>query len=251
MNIKTLKTLVITSKVTFAPDNYDPLIIGLASCPQVGGLLVLNNRSLSIFVRSIGALVHGAYHLGTTLISNHFSNSQERRERAYRTHGKPVWTLKCLNGPEVLKIIAENQFDLLLNARTRVFFEKPLLEQPRLGAINIHHGLLPEQRGLMCDLWSLSSDEPSGFSLHKMNAEIDSGGIVKVVKVSDGTDKDYIGYLNKASQVELETVCETLQDIESAGEIKTFPNIKSSDRPRYTDPTRQDIKRIKCKGVLL
>jgi folate-dependent phosphoribosylglycinamide formyltransferase PurN len=246
-----LKTLVITSKVTFAPDNYDPLIVGLAACPQVAGLLILDNKGLSTISRSIGALAHGAYRLGITLIKNHFSNSQKRREQAYLSRKKPVWTLKRLNSPETLRIIEEYQFDLLLNARTRAFFDTQLLAKPAYGAINIHHGLLPEQRGTMCDLWSLSDSEPSGFSIHRMNAEIDAGDILKVVIVSDGTDRDYIKYLIKSSQAELKTVCETLAKIESSGEIRGSANIKSSNLPKRKDPTRADIRSIKRKELLI
>jgi len=245
MNGTRLRTLVITSKVTFAPDNYDPVIVALAACPQVAGLVILDNKGLSTLSRSIGALAYGAYRLGLTLIKNHFSNSQKRREQAYSTWNKPVWTVKRLNSPETLKIIEENQIDLLLNARTRAFFGEQLLEKAAYGGINIHHGLLPEQRGTMCDLWSLFNNEPSGFSIHKMNAELDGGDILKVVTVSDGTDRDYLAYLVKSSQAELKTVIETLEKIESTGEISGYANIKSSDLPQRSDPTRRDIRSIK------
>lgn len=242
---RTLKTLVVTSKVTFAPDNYDPLIVGLAACPQVAGLLVLDNKGWSTVARSIAALAYGAYGLGMTLIKNHFRNSQERREQAYLSRKKPVWSVKRLNSPETCRIIEEYQFDLLLNARTRAFFAPQLLAKPAYGAINIHHGLLPEQRGTMCDLWALSDNAPSGFSIHKMNAEIDAGDILKVVIVSDGTDRDYIKYLIKSSQAELQTVSETLEEIEASGEIRAHANIKSGDQPNRRDPTRADIRNIK------
>ena len=247
---RTLRTLVITSKVTFAPGNYDPVIIGLAACPQVAGLLILDNKNWSTFAKSIGALAHGAYRLGGTLMTNQFWHSQQHRLHAYAAQRKPVWTLKRLNSPEALKIIHAYRFDLLLNARTRVFFGKDLLEAPALGAINIHHGLLPAQRGTMCDLWSLFNAEPCGFSVHKMNSEIDSGDILKVVTVSDGTDTDYIKYLRKSAPAELQAVCEILGDIESTGEINGRPNVQPIDLPARKDPARRDIKIIK-RGELL
>ena len=244
-----LKTLVITSKITFVPDNYDFLITGLAACPQVGGLLILDNGGFSNFIKSIGAMLKGAYRIGLTLFTNRFGNSQQRREHAYQSQGKPVWTVKRLNSDEALRIIAEHQFDLLLNARTRAFFQEGLLATPALGAINIHHGMLPEQRGTMCDLWSLSNAEPCGFSIHKMTSEIDAGEIIKTVTVSDGTDKDYVKYLEKSSRRELLAVCEILKDIEKAGKINGYPNIKSGVTPMRTDPTRKDIKEIKRRAL--
>lgn len=244
-----LKTLVITSKITFVPDNYDHLIVGLARCPQVGGLLILDNGGLSNFMKSIGALLKGAYRIGLTLFTNRFGNSQERREHAYRSQGKPVWTVKRLNSDETLTFIAEHQFNLLLNARTRALFQENLLAAPALGAINIHHGMLPEQRGTMCDLWALFNAEPCGFSIHKMTDEIDAGEIIRTVTVSDGSDKDYIQYLEKSSRQELSTVCEVLEDIERTGKISGYPNIKSGATPMRTDPSRRDIKKIKRRAL--
>lgn len=246
---KPLKTLVITSKITFVPDNYDFLITGLAACPQVGGLLILDNGGFSNFLKSVGALLKGAHRIGLTLFSNRFGNSRQRREHAYRSQGKPVWTVKRLNSDETLRIIAEHQFDLLLNARTRAFFQEGLLAAPALGAINIHHGMLPEQRGTMCDLWSLFNAEPCGFSIHKMTAEIDAGEIIRTVTVSDGSDKDYIRYLEKSARQELSAICEILEDIEATGRIRGYPNIKSGTTPMRTDPTRKDIKRIKRRAL--
>lgn len=244
-----LKTLVITSKITFVPDNYDYLITGLANCPQVGGLLILDNGGFSNFIKSIGALLKGAYRIGLTLLTNRFGNSQQRREHAYQSLGKPVWTVKRLNSDETFRFIAEHRFNLLLNARTRAFFQEDLLATPALGAINIHHGVLPEQRGTMCDLWSLFNGEPCGFSIHRMTSEIDAGEIIRTVTVSDGSDKDYIEYLEKSSRQELSAVCEVLEDIERAGKIIGYPNIKSDATPIRTDPTRKDIKKIKSKAL--
>lgn len=248
---KPLKTLVITSKITFVPHNYDHLITGLANCPQVGGLLILDNGGFSNFLKSIGAMLKGAYRIGLMLFSNRFGNSQQRREQAYRSRGKPVWMVKRLNSDETLRLIAEHEFDLLLNARTRAFFQEGLLAAPALGAINIHHGMLPEQRGTMCDLWALFHAEPCGFSIHKMTGEIDAGEIIRTVTVSDGSDKDYIQYLEKSSRQELSAVGEILEDIERTGKISAYPNIKSGATPMRTDPTRNDIKRLKRRALQL
>jgi hypothetical protein len=246
---RTLKTLVITSKITFVPGNYDHLITGLAACPQVGGLLIVDNRTWSTFGRSLGAMAQGAWRIGLTLLRNFVGDSQRRRERAYAQYAKPVWTLARLNSPETLSIIDAHRFDLLLNARTRVFFAPPLLQRPALGAINIHHGLLPEQRGTLCDLWSLARREPSGFSVHKMNSEIDAGDIVQAVTVSDGTDRDYLGYLQRSEREELRAVRAILADIETSGEVRGHANVRTGAGTRHKDPTWKDIRTIK-RGAL-
>ena len=65
-----MKALLVTSEVTFIPRNYDDLITGMASCPQVGGLLVLRNRDGALARKALGLILLGARGLGTTLLKN-------------------------------------------------------------------------------------------------------------------------------------------------------------------------------------
>jgi len=56
--------------------------------------------------------------------------------------------------------------------------------------VNFHNGLLPDYRGLGATAWSLYNGEPrSGFSFHRMTAEVDAGPVLVdgSVPVDDGT----------------------------------------------------------------
>lgn len=54
-----------------------------------------------------------------------------------------------------------------------------LLEIPRLGAVNIHLGLLPEYRGVNGIRWALlNGEEKTGVTMHFMDAGIDTGDMI-------------------------------------------------------------------------
>jgi len=53
------------------------------------------------------------------------------------------------------------------------------LDVPRLGSINLHPGLLPRHRGPVPLSWALrDGDERFGVTWHRMDAELDTGGIL-------------------------------------------------------------------------
>ncbi|MBU1695045.1 MAG: hypothetical protein KKC51_13940, partial [Verrucomicrobia bacterium] len=117
--------------------------------------------------------------------------------------------------------------------------------------INIHHGLLPEQRGAMCDLWALFMGRPAGFSVHVMTPAVDAGPILAREQVSDGTDCDYPAYLLKSSRRERNIVTALLAGIEEARRLEGVPNIADPGLKHYWDPTPGQIREMRRKGLVL
>lgn len=246
-----MKVLIVTSQVTFVPENYDRLIVGLAELPQVGGLLVLKNWDSSVFIKALGLMLSGASKTGLQLIKNRFGNSQRNRINAYSCVGKPIWNLDTINCNEAINVVRDNGFDLIVNARTRFIYKKAILSAPPLGCINIHHGLLPDQRGTMCDLWSLYEGKPAGYSIHRMSEKIDDGDIICVSQVDNGNCKNYSEYLLRASISELNVVRKILADIEKNGDVARYPNEQREMSPHYRNPDFSQIREIRKKGLII
>lgn len=244
-----MKTLLVTSRVTFVPGNYDALVAGLATCPQVGGLLVLDNFRLKLVGKALGLIAAGASRTGAALLRNGFGPSMRHRRKAFAAAGKPVWKLSSINSPEALTPIRDHGFDLVLNARTRFIYNAEILAAPRLGCINIHHGLLPEQRGTMCDLWALCEGRPAGFSIHVMIPQVDAGPILVREQVSDGSDRDYPAYLLKASRREREVVAALLESISRGGLSAGIANKASPGLNMFRSPTFQQIRTMRKRGL--
>lgn len=245
-----MKVLLVTSEVTFVPGNYKALVQGMCNCPQIGGLMIIKNSSPSMLFKALGLMIGGAPRFGKELLRNYFIGSKEH-EKVYSAAGKPVWIINGINTENARQIIFENQFDLVVNARTRYIYKSQILELPPLGCINIHHGLLPNQRGLMCDLWALSESSPAGFTIHKMNQKIDDGLILKKAIVSDGTERNFMRYVKAASELECETLKKLLAEIELHGFPEGKPNLMNEIIPMRKTPTFSDIRAFKKKGLKL
>lgn len=236
-----IKAYLITSRITFVPENYNRLVIGLAAHPAIQGLIVLDNRSFDIF-KSASLLMASAAgpHMGLQLFKNWFGSSMKKREEAYLSQGKKVYTLPALNSAEGYKLMETLSPDLLLNARTREIFPTEILNAPRLGCFNIHHGLLPDQRGLMCDFWSHIETIPTGFSVHRMTEKIDAGEIVATQEVPLSRTS-FEEYLLRASMAEKEVLWGLLDQWMAGQEIKSRANHRETKIKHRRNPSVKDF----------
>jgi folate-dependent phosphoribosylglycinamide formyltransferase PurN len=237
--------------VTFVPDNYDDFVLAMAVVPQIAGLLVLDNTGWGLRAKALGAALQGAPRLGATLLRNcAWRASERRRQAAYAAAGKGVWVRSSINDPGALRLLREQRFDLVVNARTRFIYGAEALAAPRLGCINVHHGLLPDQRGVMCDLWALAEGEAAGFSVHRMTARVDDGALLRAVPVSRG-ERDFQTHLRTSAHREAQVLAEVLAELEGRGEITGTPNVKTA-RTRYRrNPTWGEVRRMRAGGLRL
>jgi hypothetical protein len=246
-----MKALLVTSWVTFVPRNYDAFVCGLAACPEVGGLLVLDNRGLGLVGQALALVALGAPRVGRTLLGNLVGRSPARRRAAFAKHGKPVWVLPTINCPEAVALVRDHGFDLVVNARTRYIYKKAILEAPPLGCINVHHGLLPDQRGTVCDLWALHDRVPAGFSVHRMAPRVDAGEVIARVEVSDGSERDYPAYLGRSARREREEVEALLRRLGAEGRIDSRPNVPGPNLVYRKNPTRRELRAMRRGGLRL
>lgn len=243
-----MKVLLITSELTFVPDNYDDFILPLLKSPHVQGLLLVQNRDWSFALKALALIASGAAPgFGAQLLKNFRPSACRSRLELCESLGKKVFFSANPNSPETKALLAAESYDLFLHARTRSLFGKSLLALPRLGCLNIHHGLLPEQRGLMCDFWAHLEKETSGFSVHVMTARLDDGPIVKAVPVP--TDqRDYLASIQLGAREEARTCLELFEQISRAGRVEGRPNV--SEKARYRkNPGLLDFYRLRAKGV--
>ncbi|RME72134.1 MAG: hypothetical protein D6776_09310 [Planctomycetota bacterium] len=246
-----MRALLVTSRVTFVPRNYDDLVCGLADAPEVAALLELDNAAVALGAKALGVVALGAPRFGLTLLRNLTGVSGNRRRAAYRRAGKPVRRVATINDPDVLGWIARLGIDLVINARTRVIYRAPVLALPRLGCINVHHGLLPEQRGTMCDLWALAERRPAGFTVHRMTARVDAGPILERVVVSDGRDRDYLAYLRRAARREAQVLRALLHRWARGEPPCERPNEPPAGLRYRRNPRAAEIRWMRARGMRL
>jgi methionyl-tRNA formyltransferase len=252
-----MRTLLVTSQITYVPRNYQALFEAVlkSASSHIAGLVVLENLNWGISKDILGLKLMGCSEISRHLFKNVLAIRKRERERLFEAKGLPVIRTQTMNSPAIIEYVKEKRIDLIVNARTRCIYKKPILESPRMGCINIHHGLLPEYRGTLCDLYALFEGRPAGFTIHQMNEKIDAGKILRRCEVSHpethGTEKDFAAYLEKASRLEGQILGELLNAIAAQDSLPAGIENRSA-RPIYTrNPNRKQIAKMKEKGLVL
>lgn len=246
-----MKIALVTSEVTYIPANYDRLIMPLMEHPSVCMLIEIKNRSPSLLLKGAALTLMGAKQVAKNLALNTIKTSTVRRRELAKKHDLHFTQVSDMNSDEAYELIKKYNIDLIINLRTRCIYRQKILEAPKLGCINVHHGILPKYRGTMCDLYALYENRAAGFSVHKMEKRVDAGGIYRVQEVSKG-DLNYCAYLSKTNIFELNVLRDLIDEIVKQGKLPDpIPN-QSNEKISYTkNPTSDVIKMMLAKGMKL
>lgn len=157
-------------------------------------------------------------------------------------YGIPAYTMMKANYDEVVLEVAALKPDFVVVAAFGVILKDDLLSLPVYGCVNLHASILPKYRGVSPIQASiLSGDEESGCTTMMMDAGIDTGDMLQVVRTPID-DKDTAGSLEaRLAKLGAPLVVETLVGLRNH-EIKP---VKQNDaEATYTKKIRKKHGRI-------
>lgn len=254
-----MKILVVTSEVTFVPENYNLFLEGLfselSSETEISlELVILKNNSPALTLKGLILAAMGARHIGYHLMKNTIKAAFKDRKDLIKKFGIKMHYFENPNTPDFREFIKNHQTDLLINARTRFIYKAKTLKLPKLAAINIHHGLLPDYRGTMCDLWALKDNRPTGFTIHVMDKKIDNGAIIRRVQTSvagDAIRSNFASLIKESSRIEGIEMAKTILTIKKNHNLPIETD-NISLNPVYTkNPDFRAVREMLQKGIEL
>ncbi len=246
-----MKIVVMMSRVNYVPENYRSL---LEACLQVtgievAGLLLVENRSLKVAFQGLGLLLMGAPRVGFALLKNALL-PDPKIALAHRAQ-IPLLRTRNPNDEKTLTWLRQRQPDLILHMRTRCILGNIFLKIPRFACINIHHGLLPETRGTLCDLRLLVAGHRGGFSLHRMVEKVDKGAVYSRTEVSDAKEchKNYGFYLRLSTVCEAHVVQKFLENLVRMGQLPLpLPSSLKTEGQWFRTPSYGEIREWRKAG---
>jgi methionyl-tRNA formyltransferase len=140
----------------------------------------------------------------------------------------PVYQPGDPNDPDFVAAMQSLHPDFLFSCYYRHMLKQPLLDLPRLGALNLHGSLLPRYRGRCPVNWVLIHGESeTGVTLHYMEAKADQGDIVDFKRVPITFEDSAITLFAKMTA--------------AAGELmsETYPLLRTGAAPRLTQNHHQ------------
>lgn len=258
---KRMKILVVTSQVTFVPKNYNLFLESLFSDlnedkDTMEALIILKNSSPKLLFSGMALLIAGARNTGFNLIKNYFSSLFFDHQKIADKYGVKTLYFNNPNDASFIDYVKKSNIDLIINARTRFIYKKNILNAPKLGCLNIHHGILPQYRGTMCDLYALSEGRPAGFSIHKMEPKIDAGDIISTTNVTNLTDgnshsKNFCTHTEASSKIEGLVLSQLLKTIKKNRCISIKEKNDSTNALYSKNPDRKTIRKMISEGLIL
>lgn len=252
-----MRVVLVLSEANYVPDNSLAILDALTDSTRLPtgietvGVVLVKTASWSLAAKMAGFFLVGVRRLAFCLIRNMLrSKLSDPRVRLCQSRTIPVLTVESVNKKAAREAIAALKPDLVVNVRTRNIYRKKMLALPTIGCINVHHGLLPERRGTMCDLWALFEDRPAGFSVHWMNEKIDDGDLLAVVPVERAGTTSYVDFVQRSSTIEAVTLTDILARIKQEGRYSWKEN-RSPDATHTRNPDLAVIRAMRRKGMVL
>lgn len=247
-----MKIVLVSSQINYVRDNYRYLLEKILEekAPHICALILIQNLDLKLILKALSLMLIGCPRLGSILLKNCLKNFTSNPFRKFKKLKIPILQTQNINNTSTQAFLKSLQPDLIINLRTRNIYRKEVLSIPKLGSINIHHGILPTYRGTMCDLWALKEARPVGFSVHWMNTKVDDGDILAIYEHPKLDTKDYSQIPYLSSKREADILLEILSKMEKGEKLTTRPN--QCDTKIYSrNPDLKQIREIRKQGIQL
>lgn len=128
--------------------------------------------------------------------------------------GIPVLSPKAVNAQESLAEIARFAAELHVSMSYDQILREEILALPPRGTLNCHAGALPFYRGRNPLTWALINGETEfGITVHWVDLGIDTGDIVRQIKVPISEADTYATLLETAETLCADTLVEAISDV--------------------------------------
>jgi folate-dependent phosphoribosylglycinamide formyltransferase PurN len=151
------------------------------------------------------------------------------------------------NSVETVEIIKKNKLDLGIILGARIL-SKEVISAFKIGIINMHPGILPENRGLDNVKWSVIKNLPIGVTCHFVDARIDMGKKILSQTIEIYPDDEFLDFCVRNQNLEQKLMIEALEKV-----TREYPNIKTSTLGRgfYHKALNPEIEQHLYEHVLI
>ncbi len=142
------------------------------------------------------------------------SRPDERLAALAERHHIPVLRPAAVNATESLAEIGKFGAELHVSMSYDQILRKEILDLPPRGTLNCHAGALPFYRGRNPLTWAIINGEKEfGITVHWVDLGIDTGDIVRQVKVPIRAGDNYATLLTKAEELCADTLVKAIADV--------------------------------------
>jgi methionyl-tRNA formyltransferase len=171
-------------------------------------------------------------------------------ERVSKKHSIPLLRVKDVNSEEIIRLLIQNQPELIISVHLRKVLKKEVFSIAKKGAINVHPSLLPKYRGMSPQHQALiHGDNEAGVTVHFIDEDVDTGKIIIQEHFSIAEDDYIVDVQLKVMDVYKTIVAKALELIKNGYQgheqdttnVSYFGPIKKNDREIHLDKSSKEI----------
>jgi folate-dependent phosphoribosylglycinamide formyltransferase PurN len=153
------------------------------------------------------------------------------------------------NDQSTLDYLQEKKIDVILSINVYQRILEPLLNLPKIAAVNNHFGLLPKYRGMAPYIWAMANGEKEfGLSVHHMVLDFDEGKLIKQKKMELAPHDSAMGVYIRGCMVARKMITEAVSELENNPKAGFAQEGKGS---YFSMPTRECISNFFANGYQL
>ena len=153
------------------------------------------------------------------------------------------------NDQNTLDYLQEKNIDILMSINVYQRMQEPLLNLPKIAAINNHFGLLPKYRGMAPYIWAMANGEKEfGLSVHHAVLGFDEGKLIKQEKMALNPRDSAMGVYIRGCMVARKMITEAVNDLEIDPKAGFAQEGEGS---YFSMPTRECINNFFANGYKL
>ena len=120
---------------------------------------------------------------------------------------------------KLVKILKKEKFDLGIIAGSRIL-KKKIIQEFKIGILNMHPGLLPLNRGLDTHKWAVFYNWPQGVTCHLIDSKIDLGKFICSKKIKVNLDDSLVDINTKLQNMEIKLMIKAINLIKKIRNLK-------------------------------
>ena len=156
---------------------------------------------------------------------------------------------KNINDPEMVEYVQNYKPDLIISIRFGQIFKTKIIEIPQKGILNLHSGVLPDYRGVLCTLQALiNGEEEVGTTLHYIeDNSIDTGSIIGISKIKVEQDKSLFWHILNIYDGGIKMLCDAIEKVDNNHSISSYEQ-NLTEGSYYSTPSKKNIMKLIEKG---
>lgn len=164
-----------------------------------------------------------------------------------RKHGVRLHVSRNINDHDSLQFLAGCEPDLVISTNFSHYIGKTARQVARYGTWNLHKSFLPHYRGMAPSFFAmLEGADFVGASLHVVESEFDTGGIIRQCRVPLRRE-DTVYSLNQRTSEAGGRLLVDLLEATAVDQIRAYPQPHGKWRS-YSYPTRGEVKAFLRQG---